>query len=142
MRSVVAQVYDQVSSNKRARLFKSNHLDYKDGCQLRDFIWIDDVVDIVLWLINNQNVSGLFNCGSGKARTFIDLASAVHFALGKELDIEFISLPESIRDKYQYFTEANMKQLRNAGYHHSSTSLEEGVRKYVQEFLDTPDPYK
>ncbi len=142
MQSVVSQVYPVARDGGAARLFKSHHPDYEDGGQLRDFIWVDDCVDIVLWLLDNDDVSGLFNCGTGKARSFADLARAVYAALDLEAALEFIDTPEDIRDKYQYFTEARMDKLRAAGYQKPMTELEDGVAQYVRDFLHTDDPYR
>ena len=99
-------------------------------------------MDIVNWLLDTPSVSGLFNCGTGKARSFADLAAAVYQALGKEPKIEFVDAPEDVRDKYQYFTEATMDRLRDAGYEKPMTELEDGVRSYVVDFLHTDDPYR
>jgi ADP-L-glycero-D-manno-heptose 6-epimerase len=141
MQSVARQVYEKAKRDEACTLFKSHHPDYPDGGQLRDFVWVGDCVDMVMWLLDHPEASGLFNCGSGKARSFADLAAAVYRALGKEPMIEFVPTPEDIRDKYQYFTEARMERIRAAGYDHPSTPLEEGVRRYVQDFLHTDDPY-
>jgi len=142
MASVVSQVYPVAKAGDACRLFKSHRPDYADGGQLRDFIWVGDCVDIVIWLLAHDEVNGLFNCGTGKARSFADLAGAVYAALGKEAQIEFIDTPEDIRDKYQYFTEAPMARLRGAGYDAPMTSLEDGVRAYVCDYLDQSDPYR
>lgn len=139
--SVVAHVYPDASEKMMCRLFKSHHPDYEDGGQLRDFIWIGDVVDVILWLYENKKVSGLFNVGTGKARSFKDLASAVYTALDQEPKIHYIETPLNIRDKYQYFTQANMDKLRKAGYDKPFTELEEGVRRYVQDYLSKDDPH-
>lgn len=127
---------------KRPHFFKSHHPDYEDGGQLRDFVWVGDVVNIIMWLYDNPEVSDLFNIGTGKARSFKDLALAVFSAMGKEPVINYIPTPEAIRDKYQYFTEANMAKLRKAGYAAEMTSLEEGVRLYIQDYLATEDPFR
>lgn len=142
MSSVVSQVYPRARAGDAAVLFKSHHPDYADGGQLRDFIWVGDCVDIVLWLLDNPTVNGLFNCGTGKARSFADLASAVYRALGREPMITFVDTPLDIRDKYQYFTEAKMERLRRAGYDKPMTELEDGVTQYVNGYLDTSDPYR
>ena len=142
MQSVVAQVYTSAAANEAAILFRSHHPGYVDGGQLRDFIWVGDCIDIVNWLLDTPSVSGLFNCGTGKARSFADLAAAVYRALGKEPNIEFVDTPEDIRERYQYFTEATMDQLRGAGYGKPMTELEDGVRSYVVDFLHTDDPYR
>ena len=142
MRSVVSQMFDKLSAGETATLFKSHHPDYEDGGQLRDFVWVGDVVNIIMWLYDHPDVSDLFNVGTGKARSFKDLALSVFDAMGKTPDIKYVPTPESIRDKYQYFTEANMAKLRQAGYDAEMTSLEEGVRCYVQDYLATDDPFR
>lgn len=141
MRSVVHQVYPYAARGEAFSLFKSYHPGYPDGGQLRDFVWIGDVVDIMLWLGEHPDVKGLFNVGSGTARSFADLSAAVYRALGKEPLIAFRDMPEELRGKYQYFTEAPMQKLRNAGYSAPMTPLEDGVRHYVQDYLTQPDCY-
>lgn len=140
--SVVAHVYPDASEKMMCRLFKSHHPDYEDGGQLRDFIWVGDVVDVIMWLYENDGVSGLFNVGTGKARSFKDLASAVYTALDQEPKIHYIDTPVKIRDKYQYYTQANMDKLRQAGYDKPFTELEEGVRRYVQDYLCKDNPHR
>ena len=140
--SVVAQFYKQISETGEAKLFQSHDPDYEDGEQLRDFIWVGDCVDIVLWLAENSGIGGLFNCGTGKARSFNDLAKAIFTILDKEPNITYIPTPENIRNKYQYFTEANMSRLRSVGYKDPSTSLEDGIEKYIVEHLSSEDPYR
>ena len=140
--SVVAQVYAKARHDQAAVLFQSHHPDYADGGQLRDFVWVGDCVDVVLWLLDNESVSGLFNCGTGKARSFKDLAEAVFRALGKEPRIEYVPTPEIIRDRYQYFTEADIGRLRDAGYDRPFTELEDGVAQYVQGYLDSDDIHR
>ena len=142
MKSVVCQIFPVAKEGKPCRLFKSHHPDYADGGQLRDFIWVGDCVDVMLWLLDNHGVNGLFNLGTGKARSFADLAAAVYGTLGRECTIDYVDTPEEIRDRYQYFTEARMEHLREAGYAAPFTALEEGVGRYVREFLDTTDPFK
>jgi ADP-L-glycero-D-manno-heptose 6-epimerase len=142
MRSVVSQVYPNAANGQPAVLYKSHHPDYEDGGQLRDFVWIGDCLDIVLWLLASPDVNGLFNCGTGKARSFEDLTKAVFSALGKEPDIKYVDTPEEIRAKYQYFTEAKMDRIRQAGYDKPFTALEEGVAEYVGSFLAADDPYR
>ena len=139
--SVVRQVFKQISETERARLFRSHHPDYEDGGQLRDFVWVGDCVEVMLWLEAHPTVSGVFNCGTGRARSFLDLATAVFQALGKDVVIDYVSTPEAIRDKYQYFTEANMMKLRAAGYEMPFTSLEDGVDRYVSDHLMAEDAY-
>ena len=140
-KSVAAQLFAQVQDSGRARLFTSHNADYADGGQRRDFVWVGDCVDVIGWLLDNAGVSGLFNCGSARARTFEDVALAVFAALGREPDIEFIPMPKAIREHYQYFTEADMGRLTGAGYARPFTSLEDGVGRYVSGYLNTPDPY-
>lgn len=141
-KSVVAHVYPQAAQNDMCKLFKSHHPDYDDGGQLRDFVWVGDVVEVMMWLLENPDVSGLFNVGTGVARSFKDLAVAVYAALDKEATIQYVPTPENIRDKYQYYTQADMSKLHKAGYEREFTTLEEGVRLYVQDFLSQDDPFK
>lgn len=141
-RSVAVQLYEQISATGRARLFRSHHPDYADGGQLRDFIWVGDCVDVMLWLYDHPGVSGIFNCGTGEARSFADLARACFRAMEREEAIEFIDTPESLRAHYQYFTEARMDRLRAAGYAQPFTSLEDGVARYIRGYLQTNDPYR
>lgn len=142
MKSVVAQIWPKVAAGEPVTLFRSHNPSYADGGQMRDFVHVDDVVDIVDWLLETPKVSGVFNAGSGQARSFLDLANATFAAAGKTPQITFVDTPVSIRDRYQYFTEARMERIRDAGFAGQSTPLEEGVRRYVQQFLATPDPYR
>ena len=142
MQSVASHVFTDLSAGKNATLFKSHHPDYEDGGQLRDFIWVEDCVDVVMWLLQNPAVSGLFNCGTGQARSFSDLVTAVYAAMGKEPDIAYVPTPEEIRDKYQYFTQADMSKLKAAGYDKPFTNVEDGVGAYVRDFLATDDRYR
>ena len=142
MKSVVAQIWPKVMAGESVNLFRSHHPDYADGGQLRDFVFIDDVVDMIDWLLETPSVSGVFNAGSGQARSFADLALATFAAAGQEPSIAYIDMPEAIRDRYQYFTEARMERVRAAGWAGQSTPLEEGVRRYVQQYLSQPDPYR
>jgi ADP-L-glycero-D-manno-heptose 6-epimerase len=142
MMSVVAQLYPRAARGEPARLFRSHRADVPDGGQQRDFVYVRDAIDMMLWLYDRPEVSGLFNVGSGAARSFAELAAAVFRALGREPQIEFIDTPMEIRDKYQYFTEARMERLRAAGYDKPATSLEDGVRDYVQAYLTAADPYR
>lgn len=142
MKSVVAQIWPKVAAGEAVSLFRSHNPAYEDGGQLRDFVYVDDVVDIVEWLLQAPQVSGVFNAGSGQARSFADLARATFAAAGKEPAIEYVDMPEVIRDRYQYFTQARMDRVRAAGFGGQSTPLEEGVRRYVQDFLSKPDPYR
>jgi ADP-L-glycero-D-manno-heptose 6-epimerase len=142
MKSVVAQIWPKVQADQPVTLFRSHNPNYADGGQMRDFVFVDDVVDMVEWLLETPEVSGVFNAGSGQARSFLDLANATFAAAGKSPRIEYVDTPENIRDKYQYFTEARMERVREAGFSGQSTPLEEGVRRYVQDFLATADPYR
>ncbi|WP_374447853.1 ADP-glyceromanno-heptose 6-epimerase [Stella sp.] len=142
MASVVTHVLPQVLAGGPAVLFRSHRPDYADGGQLRDFVHVDDCVGVMLWLRDRPDVSGLFNVGTGRARSFADLAAAVFRAAGREPDIAYVDTPAEIRDRYQYFTEARIERLRDAGYPGQFLPLEEGVRRYVQDFLLTDDPYR
>ena len=134
-RSVVAQIYPHAQHGRPVRLFRSYNEAYKDGEQLRDFIYVKDCVKVVHWLLASPAVSGLFNVGSGKARSFKDLAAATFTAVGKPLAVTYIDMPDELRSKYQYLTEAKMDRLRAAGYTQEFYSLEEGVKDYVQGYL-------
>jgi ADP-L-glycero-D-manno-heptose 6-epimerase len=142
MVSVVKVKHDEIRAEGVARLFRSDRPDIADGAQARDFIWIDDVVAGILFLLANPRVSGLFNLGTGTARSYADLARAVFAASGVSEHIEFIPMPEALRGQYQSFTEARMERLRAAGFTHRFTTLEQGVTEYVQNFLTQPDPYR
>lgn len=142
MQSVVAQKYASLADNLPITLFRSHHPDYPDGGQLRDFVYVRDCVDVVLWLLEQPAVSGLFNLGTGQARSFEDLARAMASALGREASIEFVDMPEAIRPNYQYYTQAEMGKLRAAGYAAPFTSLEEGVHDYVSRFLASTDRFR
>lgn len=135
MASVVWHTFNQVTQTGMMKLFRSHNENYKDGEQLRDFIYVKDVADVLYFLMHHRKDSGLYNLGTGQARTFVDLATAAFVAMGKEPTISFIDIPKDIREKYQYFTEANMSKLRSIGYKTEFTSLEEGVKEYVQEYL-------
>ena len=135
MASVVLHAFRQIRDTGGMKLFRSHRPDYKDGEQLRDFVYVKDVCDVCLFLMEHRKHSGIYNLGSGKARTFLDLARAVFAALGKDERIEFIDTPADIRDKYQYYTEANMAKLKGIGYDKPFTSLEEGVGDYVTNYL-------
>jgi ADP-L-glycero-D-manno-heptose 6-epimerase len=137
MASVIFHAWNQVRASGKVKLFRSHRPDYKDGMQLRDFIYVKDVVDVLYFLMKRGEQPGIFNLGTGRARTFYDLASAVFKSLDIPEKIEFIDTPVDIRDKYQYFTEAEMGKLRNTGYDDPFYTLEEGVEEYVKEFLIT-----
>jgi ADP-L-glycero-D-manno-heptose 6-epimerase len=142
MKSVVAQISPKIAAGEPAILFKSHNGAYPDGGQMRDFVHVDDCVDVMLWLSDNPSVNGLFNMGTGKARSFADLAQAVFAANDKTPEIRFVDTPIEIRDKYQYFTEAKMDRLRAAGYDKPFTGLEDGVARYVRHHLRAADPYR
>jgi ADP-L-glycero-D-manno-heptose 6-epimerase len=142
MASVIFHAFNQINKDGQVKLFKSHRPDFKDGEQLRDFIYVKDVVKVIGWMmgtmVNGQwslEANGLYNLGTGSARSFYDLASATFHGVDKAPNIVFIDMPEDIRDKYQYFTEANMQKLRNAGYTETFYSLEEGVEDYVRNYL-------
>jgi ADP-L-glycero-D-manno-heptose 6-epimerase len=135
MASVIFHSFNQINEKGFVKLFRSHNPNYKDGGQLRDFVYVKDLVDVLIFSYKHKIKNGIYNLGSGTARTFLDLANATFKALGKEPKIEFIDTPVDIRDKYQYFTEANMQKLKNAGYKKSFTSLEEGVSDYVKNYL-------
>jgi ADP-L-glycero-D-manno-heptose 6-epimerase len=142
MMSLVAKRFDDAKAGRTVRLFKSHREGVADGDQRRDFIYVDDVVAVVRWLMEAPQVSGLFNVGTGKARSFRDLVTAVFHALKLEPKIEYVDMPEKIRGQYQYFTQAKVDRLRRAGYNAGFTSLEDGVTRYVTQFLNTADCYR
>jgi ADP-L-glycero-D-manno-heptose 6-epimerase len=135
MASVIMHAYDQIKEKGKVKLFRSHNPAYKDGEQLRDFVYVKDLVDVCYFLLHHRKNSGLYNLGSGKARTFLDLVKNTFKSLDKEPEIEFIDTPVDIRDKYQYFTEANMTKLRSIGYSKQFHTLEEGVQNYVKNYL-------
>ncbi len=139
--SVASQIFPHVRENRPVKLFKSYNPAYPDGGQKRDFIYVRDCVDVVRWLIANPAASGLFNLGTGEARTFEDLAKAVFLAMNKPYRAQYIDMPENIKSKYQYLTQAQISRLRAAGYSAPFTSLEEGVRDFVQGYLMKDDQY-
>ncbi|HEY8289510.1 MAG TPA: NAD-dependent epimerase/dehydratase family protein, partial [Acetobacteraceae bacterium] len=141
MISVIKVKHDEVAAGGPARLFRSTEPGLADGEQKRDFIWVGDVVDTLLWLLDSPHVNGLFNIGTGVARSYLDLAHAVCDAAGVPRNVEFIEMPEPLRGQYQSFTQASVGRLRAAGYPGQFTPLEEGVRRYVQDYLTQPDPY-
>ena len=159
MASVIFHSFNQINAIGKVKLFRSHRPDFADGQQLRDFIYVKDIASVIAFMIDNKTTrqqdnkiifnsqfstfnslkSGLYNLGTGKARSFYDLAANTFKAMGREVDIEFVDIPEDIRDKYQYFTEANMAKLREAGYDKEFTSLEDGVMDYVKNYLMTKD---
>ncbi|HID38910.1 MAG TPA: ADP-glyceromanno-heptose 6-epimerase [Calditrichaeota bacterium] len=136
MASVIFKAFNQIKESGQVRLFKSHRPDYEDGEQLRDFVYVKDAVAIVLYLLEHPHVNGIFNVGTGKARSFKDLVTATFKAMDLEPNIVYIDMPQEIRDRYQYFTEAKMEKLRKAGYNKSFYSLEEGIRDYVRNYLN------
>lgn len=137
MASVIFHSFNQINEQGFVKLFRSHRSDYKDGRQLRDFIYVKDLISVMAFMFENDLESGIYNLGTGKARSFYDLAQATFKAMGRESDIEFIDIPIDIRDKYQYFTEAKMDKLKNAGYKDKFHTLEEGVQDYVKNYLMT-----
>jgi len=142
MMSVLARRFDDLRGGRVVQLFKSHRAGIADGDQRRDFIYVDDVVRVVMWLLATPKVSGLFNVGTGKARSFRDLMLAAYAALGARPNIQYIDMPEAIRGSYQYFTQARMDRLHGAGYNGGFTELEEAVGLYVKGFLDTADRFR
>jgi ADP-L-glycero-D-manno-heptose 6-epimerase len=142
MMSLVAKRFGDAKAGRPIRLFKSHRDNIADGDQRRDFIYVDDAVAVVRWLLENPAVCGIFNVGTGQARSFHDLVSAMFQALGRQPDIEYVDMPAAIRDRYQYFTQAKVEKLRRAGYNGGFTPLEEAVARYVSRHLDQPDPYR
>jgi ADP-L-glycero-D-manno-heptose 6-epimerase len=142
MMSVVAAIWPKVAAGETVELFKSHRPDYPDGGQMRDFVYVRDASRVVEWLLDNERVSGIFNLGSGKARSFADLAKATFEAAGREPRIAYKDMPVDLRDKYQYFTQADMSRLAEVGYPHPATALEDGVGEYVKRYLSQPDPYR
>ena len=135
MASVIWHAFSQIKATGKMKLFRSHNPDYKDGGQLRDFIYVKDVVEVCMFLMNHRKDSGIYNLGTGEARTFLDLTKATFKAMGRQEDISFIDTPADIRDKYQYFTEADMSKLRSIGYTKSFITLEDGVADYVGDYL-------
>lgn len=142
MKSVASQIWPHVRDGHSVQLFKSYRADVPDGGQKRDFVYVRDVADVTDWLMANPQVNGIYNLGSGTARSFADMATAVFQAAGRTPDIEYTQMPPMIRDKYQYFTEARMDRLQAAGYAKPMTPLEEGISDYVTRFLSQPDHYR
>jgi ADP-L-glycero-D-manno-heptose 6-epimerase len=142
MQSLVSKTFSRAAAGEAVTLFRSHNPDYPDGGQTRDFIYVDDCVSVMLWLFDHPEVSGLFNVGTGKARTFLDLIGSMFAALDMEPSIDWVDTPIEIRDRYQYFTQAEMGRLRAAGYDSEFTSVEDGVGEYVRRFLATDDRYR
>jgi ADP-L-glycero-D-manno-heptose 6-epimerase len=142
MMSVLARRFDDVKAGRVVELFKSHREGIADGDQRRDFIYVDDAVRVVMWLLSAPSVSGIFNVGTGKARSFRDLMLAAYAALGSFPNIRYVDMPPSIRDSYQYFTQADVGGLQGAGYNGGFTALEEAVGQYVKGYLDRADRYR
>ena len=142
MMSVLARRFDDVKAGRPVQLFKSHREGIADGDQRRDFIYVDDVVRVMMWLLATPSVSGLFNVGTGTARSFRDLMSAAYAALGTVANIQYIDMPEAIRGSYQYFTRSEVDRLRHAGYNGGFTALEDAVEMYVKGFLDCSDRFR
>jgi ADP-L-glycero-D-manno-heptose 6-epimerase len=141
MASVIFHAHNQLKEKGIVKLFRSHNPAYKDGEQLRDFVYVKDVVEVCYFLLHHRKDSGIYNLGSGKARTFYDLVKNTFLAANKPLNVEFIDTPIDIRDKYQYFTEATMEKLKSIGYVRPFTTLEEGVKDYVQHYLSEKKYY-
>ncbi len=135
MRSVVNKAFEQIRDTGKVNLFKSRNPLYKDGEQMRDFVYVKDAVDMTLFFLENPNINGLFNVGSGKARTWNDLVNAIFSALNKPINIDYVDLPDHLAEKYQYFTEADLSKIKKAGYTGPQFSLEDGVADYVKNYL-------
>jgi ADP-L-glycero-D-manno-heptose 6-epimerase len=142
MRSLVAKNTPAVAQDTPLKLFKSYRPDFADGQQLRDFVYVKDCTRVMLWLASQPSISGIFNLGTGQARSFVDLVQAIGAALNKPVEIEFVEMPESIRANYQYFTQASMDKLVQAGYQEPFHSLEDGVADYVSRYLVQADSYR
>jgi ADP-L-glycero-D-manno-heptose 6-epimerase len=142
MRSVVTQFFPLAQADKPAPLFRSYRPDVPDGGQKRDFVYVRDCVDVMLWCYDHPDVNGLFNIGSGQARSFTDVVAALYRAAGREPRSEFVAMPKAIQGRYQYFTQARLDKLRAAGYTHPTTSLEDGIADFVQAHLAMADPYR
>ncbi len=142
MSSVVARNFPVVRRGDPLRLFRSYRPDYADGGQKRDFIYVRDCVDVTLWFLDNPAVSGVYNLGTGQACTWLQLAHALHAAVGRPANVEMIDMPVELQAKYQYFTQARMDRLRQAGYRRAFTSLEDGIKDYVETYLNQADPYR
>src|SRR3954462_9319437 len=142
MMSVLARRFDDVKAGRAVQLFKSHRQGIADGDQRRDFIYVDDVVRVTTWLLATPSVSGIFNVGTGKARSFREMLLAAYAALGEAPNIQYLEMPEAIRGSYQYFTQADIGRLQGAGYNGGFTALEEAVNTYVKSYLDQPDPFR
>ncbi len=135
MRSVIHKAFEQIRDNGKVNLFKSYKDEFKDGEQMRDFIYVKDAVEMSLFFLEHKDKNGIFNIGTGNARTWNDLIKSIFNAMNKPVNIEYVEMPEVLRGKYQYFTEANLNKLKSAGYHKEISSIENGVKDYVQNYL-------
>jgi len=142
MQSVIARRFEELNGGAPLKLFRSDRADYADGEQMRDFVYVADCVDLMLWLLEHRGVSGIFNVGTGRARSWRALGGALFRALGRPEAIEWIDLPDSLKGQYQYFTEARIERLRAAGYTRPFTSLEDGIDDYVKRYLLATDRYR
>jgi ADP-L-glycero-D-manno-heptose 6-epimerase len=142
MKSVLARRFDDIKAGRAVQLFKSHRAGIADGDQRRDFIYVDDVVRVMMWLLATPSVSGLFNVGTGKARSFKDVILSAYAALGSKPNIQYIDMPKAIRDSYQYFTQSEADRLRSAGYNGGFTALEDAVALYVKNYLDAADRFR
>ena len=142
MRSVLAQIWPGVAAGEAVKLFRSEHPDYPDGGQLRDFIYVRDVARCIAWMARSGGPTGIYNLGSGRARTFADLARAAFDAAGREPRIDYVDLPHGLKGRYQYFTQSRMERLRSAGWIEPWTGLEDAVKDYVTGYLAARDPYR
>ncbi len=141
MASVILHAFKQINKTGKMKLFKSHHPDFEDGRQLRDFVYVKDLADVLFYFMENPKSSGLYNLGTGQARSFLDLTTSTFVAMDKKPNIEFIDTPLDIRDKYQYFTEADMKKVKDYGYTKAFSTLETGAEEYVQTYLITNSYY-
>ena len=135
MKSVILKIYEKVSNNLQVKLFKSHNVKFKDGEQLRDFIYVKDVISIIEWFLDNPKINGLYNVGTGKPRSFNDIAKSIFKNTNKATSLKYINTPTKIRKQYQYYTKANIKKLRDSGYKKSFFTLEEGIKDYIREYL-------
>ena len=142
MMSVLARRFDDIRAGRVVQLFKSHREGFADGDQRRDFVYVDDVVRVMMWLLATPSISGIFNVGTGKARSFRDLMLSAYAALGTAPNIQYVDMPEAIRGSYQYFTQSNVDRLRRAGYNGGFTALEGAVETYVKDFLDRADRFR
>lgn len=142
MKSVACKLHHTIQTTSVVKLFKSNRPDIADGEQKRDFVYVKDCTSMIMWFLANPQFSGIFNCGSGVARSFLDIVKTVGQVTGKTLEVEFIDMPVQIRDKYQYFTQSNMSKVASIGYNGARFSLEDGLQDYIEKYLGQVDAYR